>query len=43
MKVLSIRSKVVLLAVLALPPHVDVARFDILPSRQGLPTGTKEK
>lgn len=32
-----------LLAVLALPPHVDVARFDILPTRQGVPTGTKEK
>lgn len=32
-----------LLTVLALPPHVDVARFDILPTRQGLPTGTKEK
>lgn len=32
-----------LLTVLALPAHVDVARFDILPTRQGLPTGTKER
>ncbi len=30
------------LAVLKMPPHVDVARFDILPTRQGLPTGAKE-
>lgn len=31
------------LTVLDMPPHVDVARFDILPTRQGVPTGTKEK
>lgn len=30
------------LTVLDMPPHVDVARFDILPTRQGVPTGTKE-
>lgn len=30
------------LSVLAMPAHVDVARFDILPTRQGVPTGSKE-
>lgn len=31
------------LAVLTMPPHVDVARFDILPARQGTPTGSTAK
>ena len=30
-------------AVLALPPHVDVARFDILPTHQATPTGAAKK
>ncbi len=30
-------------AVLALPPHVDVARFDILPTHQATATGAKSK
>ncbi len=30
-------------AVLALPPHVDVARFDILPTRQATATGASRK
>ena len=30
-------------AVLALPPHVDVARFDILPTQQGTSTGVQRK
>lgn len=32
-----------LLAVLAMPPHVDVARFDILPTRQSTPSGSAER
>ena len=32
-----------LLAVLALPQSVDVARFDILPTHQGVATGTPKK
>lgn len=32
-----------LVHVLAMPPHVDVARFDILPTHQATPTGAKEK
>lgn len=31
------------IAVLALPPHVDVARFDILPTHQATATGAKAK
>lgn len=31
------------MAVLALPPHVDVARFDILPTHQATATGAKAK
>lgn len=31
------------LAVLALPPHVDVARFDILPTHQATATGAQKK
>jgi 3-hydroxy acid dehydrogenase/malonic semialdehyde reductase len=31
------------LAVLDMPPHVDVARFDILPTRQGTPPGSMAK
>jgi 3-hydroxy acid dehydrogenase / malonic semialdehyde reductase len=31
------------MAVLALPPHVDVARFDILPTHQATATGAKVK
>lgn len=31
------------MAVLALPPHVDVARFDILPTHQATATGAKPK
>lgn len=30
-------------AVLAMPPHVDVARFDILPTYQATPTGAAKK
>ena len=30
-------------SVLALPPHVDVARFDILPTRQATATGASRK
>lgn len=32
-----------LIAVLDMPPHVDVARFDILPTRQTVPTGAKKE
>lgn len=31
------------LATLTMPPHVDVSRFDILPTRQGVPTGSAGK